>query len=248
MATTDALFLHQIESAPLVFLRVATALKFLPFFNGNAIPILPWLALSTVTTMAMLPTGHPISEHTLLPYLTLGLKEVFVGLTIGILVQMAFAVLEMTAGLARSAGGPINGNSEFDPLLQLYTLTGVAVLFVVDGHHHLFFGMKHTFDVFPVDQMLPISSGNMLSPEPFIRLFSMAFLTAVFASTPVFFAGYISDLFVGGLSHLFKQAPVMGVQIFRKIAVWTVAVFTLGMVINQTLLLLKSAVDRLVTP
>ena len=239
-------YLPPISVAPLVFLRIAVILRFIPLFTGGTVPVLSWLSLAAITTLAVCPTDQPVTDTRLISFLALGLKEGFVGVTLGLLVRLAFSVLENAAGLAGTAGGRF-GNSELGPLLQLYTLTGMAVFFVVGGHHHLLFGLKYTFDMFPANQLIAISEDAVLSPEPVIRLFSTAFVTAVFASTPIFLAGYVADLLTAGCALLFNRVPAWG-QLLRLIAVWFVAVFALGFVVDHTLSLIKSTIDKTILP
>jgi flagellar biosynthesis protein FliR len=229
----------------LLFLRLATALRLMPFFGGFPMPIVPWLALSAalswVLAQAPVLTQSSLTWVQLIP---LAFKEIFIGLVIGLLCRMAFSILEMTAQLARTSSRLFPDASEDGSLKTLYLLTGIAAFWVMDGHHHLISGLHATLACMPVDRMAPLTA-TPFSPAPVLVLFSTAFAAALFAAAPLFVAGLVADAVVAAVIHLTRGTATFGVHLPRHLFVVVLALVTLGAVVDRVLLLLRESIDQI---
>ena len=74
--------------------------------------------------------------------------------------------------------------------------------------------------------------------------FTAAMAGAVLAATPLFAAGLIADMVVGGVFHILAGAPVFGAAAVRSIVVLVAAVASLGAVVSATLTFLQATVER----
>ena len=229
----------------LVVIRVGAALRLLPFFGGGVMPWLPWLALSSVLALVLVPfqTGDTVPSvmGDASALTALALKELFIGIVIGTLARIAFSVLEMLGDIAHTLALPIASGATETGFRSLYPLMGTAVFFLIGGHHSLIEGLSATLTCIPVFVMPAAAWG----PEPVVKLFTGAVAAATLAAIPLFAAGMVSDLLVGGISHILESAPVFGATSIRSLAILTVAALSLGGVVSVTLDLLRAALNNL---
>jgi len=228
----------------LTAIRVGAALRLLPFFGGGSVPWVVWSALTVALTLAVAPL-HVSPAPAIAPgtafFIVLAMKELFIGAVIGTLGRIAFSVMEMVGHLAHVSALPFSAGENKAGLPAFYTLTGAAVFVLLGGHHSLIEGLLATFRCHPVTA-IPVTD---LNPEPVIRLFAATMAAAVLAAVPIFSAGIVSDLLVGGIAHLLSSAPIAGATSVRGIVVLTVAAASMSGVVAAMLKLLGSTLDGL---
>jgi flagellar biosynthesis protein FliR len=228
----------------LVAIRICGILKLLPFLGGAPMPTIPWLALSAALALVITPlTGSSVHVPTdPLPIAALASRELFIGVVVGVLCRLAFTALEMVADLARISILPNIAPDEPAGFTALYTLTGTALFFLIGGHHALIEGILATFTCAPIGELIP----SLPDPGPIIGLFATATATAVLVTTPLFVVGLVSDMVVGGLSHLFLAAPAFGATTIRSIAVLTAAIVALGIGVSAILELIQKTMEKII--
>ncbi len=229
----------------LVAIRTGAALRLIPFFGGSPMPVLPWLALSAAVALALTPiaaaTGDPAPGG--LAWLALAVKELFVGVAIGILVRLAFSVLEVAAGLVRifsDSGRTESRDTPSAPLSVAYVLLAAAAFLLVGGHHGLISGLAGTFRCLPPGSLQ--APFETFGPSVAIGLFASAMGLAVLVSIPLLFAGAFAETFMGVVSRV---AGNRGGRALRVALVELAAIAILGTLVSGALGFLETALHSL---
>jgi flagellar biosynthetic protein FliR len=200
----------------LVVVRVGAALRLVPFFGGRPLPTIAWAGLSVILAAVLTPHAGPLPVSNLgsLPWMALAVKEVFIGVTLGLLARLVFSVLEIAGAVATVSTVAIPMVAGADgqrgaPLTRTYTLLGTVVFLLSGGHHALISGLAETAHCLPPAAFVPNASVQ-LGATPVVALFSAAMATAVLISMPVFAAGIAADVMLGLVGRLTGAAPPTG--------------------------------------
>ncbi len=242
-----------ISLVPLLAIRIGAALRLAPFLGGRPLPLLPWAGISIALAAVVAPQAYPVVSAPFgsALWLALAVKELFVGVVIGALARIAFAVLDVAGDLARLSTVSIPAAGQGDgtrgaPLTRGYVLLGTAAFLLVDGHHAFIAGLIGTVRCMPPGS-LPGTLESATTYVPLaLKLFSSAMSTAVLISAPVFAAGIAADVVIGLLSRLSPgMAPPVGAQATRAIFVQLAIVASLGIVVTAAVNFLKSGIEQL---
>jgi flagellar biosynthetic protein FliR len=233
--------------AVLLTLRIGAALRLTPFFGGHPMPILPCLALSASLGVLLVPYTAPLDARDLgmLTFTALGIKEIFIGVVIGTLTRMAFAVFELAGGISHFfafAALPGGGQS---PLATLYLLVGTGAFLVLRGHHGLIRGLAATIRAVSPLELPGLESLAGTGQDAAVHLFAAAMATAVLVAAPIFVAGLFAEVLVGVISRFVTGATSMDSSLSRAVAVQLALVASLGLAVVQAGELLQRAVDTL---
>ncbi len=238
----------------LLTIRIGATLRLTPFFGGKPLGLVPWILVSVVLASILVPQGGPLpqSEIGSLEWITLAVKELFVGVVVGILVRMAFLVFEVAGELARTQTLtiPDTGGDEGlrgAPLTRIYVLLGTIAFLLIGGHHAFIVGLLGTTRCMPPGAIPDFSH----LAAPFIpvalHFFCTAMATAVLISAPIFVAGIFADFIIGlGLRLAPGMAPPAGVQAARALIVQVVLIATLGAAVSRGVGFLKDSMENIV--
>jgi flagellar biosynthetic protein FliR len=135
-----------------------------PFFSESGIPVTVKILLGALITVAIAPTLGP------LPVLAIGswaglavlVREVVIGVTLGLVMQVLFAAVTIAGELAGTQMG-LGFSTLYDPTSESSTTSLTAVLttlaglvfFAIDGHLALLGALAQTF------KTLPVASGGL---------------------------------------------------------------------------------------
>jgi flagellar biosynthetic protein FliR len=243
----DDLPLVLVAAALLLSVRVGAALRLTPFFGGHPMPVLPWLGLSLSLGLLLAThfgaAGVPALDGPRLAALVI--KELFVGIVIGVLTRLAFSVFEVVGEIAHLSSFAVFSTPDRNPLATAYRLLGVSGFLVLGGHHGLIQGLAstaHCVAPFELPGWEPFAGAGQ---DAAVRLFAAAMATAVLISAPIFAAGLFADVVVGVLSRLQSGAAMLGAQTVRAVAVQLVVVLSLGLVVTSAIELLESGLESL---
>lgn len=150
-----------INTAGLVFTRVAALMTSAPIFSGkNTIPRIRIL-LAILVTGIVLPLVKPthIELYSLEGFIHLGL-QFLLGITMGIIAKIAFEVFMMAGqlvamqsglGFARMMDPQSTANV---PIVSQFYLVGTTLFFLIaDGHLILIQSIVQSFEALPVDSL-----------------------------------------------------------------------------------------------
>ncbi|MDJ0765211.1 MAG: flagellar biosynthetic protein FliR [Myxococcota bacterium] len=239
--------------ASLVAIRIGAALRLVPFMGGSPLPVLPWLALTAALTLIITPQAGPIPPggFSAMGWVASAVKELFIGVIVGLLARIAFSVLALTGGFARlsSVSVPLGGDDTDGPgipFARAYVLLGTGVFLLVGGHHAFLTGLAETIQTMPPGVFPGVGTEEILDPRPAIRLFCTAMGTAVLISAPVFLAGLSADVIIGLMMRATGSVAVpFDTQAIRAIAVQLAAVATLGIVTTVAIEFIQDAMAAL---
>ena len=230
-------------TALLLLCRAAPALRLCPFFGGAPMPLVGWAALSLALVPALLPAAGFSASSLSAPLPVLAVKEIFLGTVIGVICRMTFSVLESGGALARRALflSPFSASS--DTAARMYTVTGIAALLSVDGHHALLRGFAQSFRCMPLDMLPDPLSGA--GADPVVSAFAGAFAAATVMAAPLFGAGLMAEFALVGFSRLLSETIVSVADALRTAAVQLAAIAAFGFAMRTALTLMLTALDQL---
>lgn len=213
---TDLLFVFVCWA--LIFMRVLIVILLNPFLGGKGVPPQARMTVAIVLSLFLYPLIVPPLKG-LLPVnkgiiLALFFKEIFFGLTIGLVTTMVFYAIESAGRVVDQQRGEANAQL-FVPQLGQVTIFGsfnywMAVAFFLSiGGHRLF--LKAFFESF---QTVPLLGFPSLAPgfSPFlqflVRLSGDVLIIAMQLAAPVLITVLLIDIVLGIAN---KMAPQINV-------------------------------------
>lgn len=171
--------------------------------------------------------------------------EVFTGLVLGFVVLLFFAVFRMAGELADIKIG-LSMAGIFDPqfgssvtlLSQFYYLLAIIVYFALNGHHHLFLAISHSFALVPLGESVFSDVTVRLLFESFYYIWVMAFQIAA----PVVAAILITDISLGLISKTVPQLEVFMIGLPLK---FFLGLFVIYLTLPYFSLLMEDIFSRL---
>lgn len=143
---------------------------------------------------------------------SLAVRELLVGVTLGFLTRLFFFAVTMTGDLVSISMG-LNASQLYNPMLgqngntvdQFYTTIATLVFLAVNGHHLLIAALAQSFDMVPVAS-LQINAGVYGE----IATFGQSILVmAIKMSAPVIVAILVANLAMGILGRAVPQINVL---------------------------------------
>jgi flagellar biosynthetic protein FliR len=217
--------LPQLQLFFLVFLRVGAILMTIPVFDSQSIPHLFKLALAFVTSIILFPLLklNPGPVLTNLFTFSIGIiGELLLGITIGFVVKLIFAGIQLAGQLAGYQMGLAIANvmdpatSDQIPLLaQFNNLVALLVFITINAHYWFIRALTESYRIVPP---LNVHLGNSLM-EQVIYLTGNMFIIAIQVGAPVISALLITSVAFGLIARTVPQMNVFIVAIPLKIAV-----------------------------
>lgn len=200
----------------LVMVRMITLVTLVPFLGSKNAPGPVKIGIALMLSLLVWPlaTAHlhgPIPSS-LLPYLIMMLKEVFIGFSLGFVTAQIFYAVEMTGqiiDIARWANQiqlmvpelPERSSAYGDLYYQI-----ALILFLTTGLHTVFFeGLVQSFIEVPINQLPSFSYGSAAFYEEFMFLLGEIFKIAVTLSLPVNAVCLILNLSFGLINRIAPQ-------------------------------------------
>lgn len=214
----------ELEYFLLVFMRVATFIFVAPFFSTRGVPNTVKIGLSVFVAYIMYSFGpeHIYPEYnTILGFCTIVLKEVSVGLLIGLAAQMctsivlfAGRIIDMEVGLSMA--------NVFDPTTnEQSSITGallqygvMLILYTTGLHRYLLRALMETFILIPIDG-IHISTDRLLTS--LLTFLSDYIIIGFRICLPVFASIMLMNIVLGLLAKLAPQMNMFSVGIQLKL-------------------------------
>jgi flagellar biosynthetic protein FliR len=231
--------------ALLVFARVSGIFSSAPMFSSRNIPArvraLTALSIALVAMPALLGKGLRPEAAQIGAYVLLVLGEFIVGVCIGLIMAVFFAIIQVAGQMLDTQVGfgivnvvdPQSGTQI--PLLgNFLQMLFVLVFFAADLHHIFLSALMESFDLLPIARM-------GFSPQTalfVLELFTNMFLAAFKLAMPMIIATLLVDVSMGMLARTMPQMNVFVVGIPLKLAV---GIFMLSVFLPTYVLFLKVA-------
>jgi flagellar biosynthesis protein FliR len=201
-------------------LRAGGLMTFAPFLGSEALPVRV-KAIFTIVLTAILYGVTPIPETplTAASWVRVAASEAFVGLMMGLVVQLVFEGVQLAGQLAGIQFG-FSLASLIDPLTNIetpvlsvfYQTFALLIFLQLNVHHWLLRTMVKSFEYLPVGSGVATAS---VANELF-RAAGAMWLIGVQIAAPVVLATMLVDMTVGFLSKASPQLPAMFIGISAK--------------------------------
>jgi len=201
----------------LVLVRMTSFFLSTPFFSSRNIPMMVKAGLALFLTLTLTPVvaateaGVMVAGHGLGDLFLIILKEMMVGITLGLAATCIFAAvqvggmfIDLQIGFAMAnVFDPMTGTSS--PLTGQYKYILAILLFLgFDGHHGLLSALLQSYNFFPLGGFT--MSDNLLSVM--METFSLMFILGLKVAIPIVAALFLTDI---GFAILSKAVPQMNV-------------------------------------
>lgn len=216
--------MSELEYFLFVLMRIASFVFVAPFFSTRGVPNNVKIGLSVFTAYIMYSFGpeHIYPEYnTILGFVTIVLKEVSVGLLIGLAAQMctsivlfAGRIIDMEVGLsmANVFDPTTNEQASITGALMQY---GVMLILYTSGlHRYLLKALMETFILIPVNSV-SINTDRLL--ESLIAFLSDYIVIGFRICLPVFASITLMNIVLGLLAKLAPQMNMFSVGIQLKL-------------------------------
>ena len=237
----------------LVLARVTPVVYLVPFLGGSAVPAAVRIVVAGAVSLAVLPAAlaEPAAVDGFGHLLVLLLKEVVVGVGLGLLAAVAFHVLAMAGELAAIARGatmsraldPLGGE-EASPLSVLHLLFGVTLFLALGGHRAFLAALSGSYHALPLGRLPEAEAGFGALALATAELTGAAIAAALLLAAPVFAAAVLLDVTLGLLG---RTAPQVGTYFMamplRAALGLAMVLLALGVAAPDLGPLLSSAVD-----
>lgn len=233
----------------LVFARIAAFFVTAPLFSYRTIPTTFKIGFSIFLAIILAQT-IPLE---IIPFdmffIVLILKEVMVGVFIGLIAFMIVSAIQIAGGFIDFQMGFAIANvvdpqtGAQSPLIgQYFYIIALLFLLAVNGHHMLIDGLYYSFEVISLHAFIPFSNESigMFIIQTFNAMFVIAFQIAI----PIVGCLFLVDVALGLVARTVPQLNVFVVGLPIKIFVSFVAILIfLGMYIFLAEKLFKTMFD-----
>lgn len=208
----------------LVFARVASFFTTLPLFSYRTIPHTHKIGLSFFVSWLMFlgMKKEPIALDDM--YVLLVIKEVLVGLCIGLLAYIIMASIQIVGGLIDFQMGFAIANvidpqtGAQSPLMGQYLYTfALLLLLAVNGHHILLDGVFYSYQLIPLNYFFPFGHENVV--QYVVKAFSEMFVIAFQMSAPIVGCLFLVDVALGIVARTVPQLNIFVVGLPVKVIV-----------------------------
>lgn len=237
----DMIDLNIIPLFILILVRVGAFLVVMPLFSYRTIPM-PFKAgfsffMALVMFNALSADMGQIDFGGM--YIFLLLKEIVVGLLIGLIAYIILSAVQIAGGFIDFQMGFAIANvidpqtGAQSPLIgQYFYIIALLFLLSVDGHHLLIDGIYYSYQYIPVDAFVPFNNGSM--SEFIIDTFNNMFLIAFQIAIPIVGCLFLVDVALGIIARAVPQLNVFVVGLPIKILV-SFIVLTIFLALYMTL-------------
>jgi len=222
----------------LIFARVSSFFFTVPVFSYRTVPapvkIGISFCLSYIAYFAVMAEPVQFNET----YILLLLKEIVIGLALGLLASIMFSAVQVAGGfidfqMGFSIANVIDPQTGAQTPIMGQYLYIFAILFLLatDGHHLLIDGIYYSFRFIRPDQFVnPFSDENVA--ELAVKSFAVMFGIALQISVPIVASLFLVDVALGILARTVPQLNVFVVGLPLKIlSSFTILFLVIGVMI-----------------
>ncbi len=205
---------QKLEVFILVFVRTAGIFTMTPIFGANQVP--PQVRIAVAVGMALIfvplcPVDAVLAGD-VLPMALLIAKEALVGLVIGFVVTLVFAVFQIAGDFIDAQAGfsfatmvdPASGTSTSVAARFHQILVGL-LFFATNAHHVVITGLADSFRLVPIGE----TALNPLVANGALDIFATLFTVALRIASPVVAAVFLADVALAIVSRAVPQMNVI---------------------------------------
>ncbi|MFD1037972.1 flagellar biosynthetic protein FliR [Virgibacillus byunsanensis] len=208
----------------LIFVRVAAFFVTLPLFSYRTIPTHFKIGFSFFLAFIMFYTIDSPSIVFDEMFLLLLIKEIIIGLLIGLLAYIILSAVQIAGGFIDFQMGFAIANvidpqtGAQSPLIgQYFYIIALLFLLSVDGHHLLIDGIFYSYNFIPIDAFIPFQNESIV--DYIIKTFNTMFLIAFQIAIPIVGCLFLVDVALGIIARTVPQLNVFVVGLPLKIFV-----------------------------
>jgi flagellar biosynthetic protein FliR len=217
----------------LLFFRFGALFMAVPIFSHNSIPVSTKAAMAFFFTIVFYSSMPPLAIPITVPSIILAiLSELFFGLAIGTILQIAFNAITFAGGqisfmMGFSMASAIDPQSGISmPIIsQFLSLMALMVIFSIDMHHWMLLFIDGSLQNIPL--------GGFIMSEDFfnyvIKAMSNMFLVGFMIAFPITALSWLADVIFGMLMKTMPQFNLLVIGFPIKIIVsFVVLIATFG--------------------
>jgi flagellar biosynthesis protein FliR len=228
----------------LLMSRIMPVIILSPFLGGEVVPPELKMGLGVMLSGVLFPavSGRMGAiPTTALPYIGLLLKEIFIGVSLALIINMVFEAARVAGNLADTMSGSNSAQLHVPQIGQQVTLLAnlkvqlAVVLFItLNGHHLVIEALADSLAVVPLDRFPRFSAGQWPFFELFIRSFADLMRIALALAAPTMLASFVTDLALGAINRVAPQVQVFFIAMsIKPLATVTVVALSLGLIMGR---------------
>jgi flagellar biosynthesis protein FliR len=209
----------------LIIARVSAFFVTLPLFSHRTIPATHRIAFAVVLSWMMYYTMDVAPFEINGDYIILIIKEVMVGLFIGLLAYIIMSAIQIAGGFIDFQMGFAIANvidpqtGAQSPLIgQFLNTLALLLLLALNGHHLLLDGIFYSYQFIPMDMTL-LAFGQENYVEFIMKTFAGVFAVAFQMSIPIVATLFLVDIALGITARTVPQLNIFVVGFPIKIGV-----------------------------
>ena len=199
----------------LAFCRMGSCIMVMPGFGSARIPMQIRLFTAVAVSMAILPvlwdTIYPKVSSPGSIYIALIFTESLIGVVYGLIarlytlsLQFGGTVLTMSIGFTAPGGHDVIEDTSDNQMINLLTLSGLLLLFMMDFHHVVFKALVDSYTATPIGAVID-SQKLLITLTDTLRASTMIMLRL---ASPFLIYGLMFNVAVGLVNKLAPQIPV----------------------------------------
>ncbi|MBI5274150.1 MAG: flagellar biosynthetic protein FliR [Chlamydiales bacterium] len=232
----------------LIFFRLAPIAAFTPFFGAKIIPTISRAGLAFFLSIVFLPTAIASSTTMLdlnFAFCAYSLKELLIGTALAFFSHIPFFVVESAGSIIDYQRGASQMMSQ-DPTLKvqassigiMYNYLLIVIFFAMDGPLYFLDAISLSFDVLPVDGIVPSIFFRYQNPfwQASLETMHYLFKMSIQMAAPAIVAVLMAETFLGIANRLAPQVQIafLGMPLKSLLAIiviwigWTVILKAFG--------------------
>jgi flagellar biosynthetic protein FliR len=228
----------------LLMCRIMPVLVLSPLLGEEQVPPEIKMGVGITLSAVMFPlVSHRIGAlpTSALPYIALLLKEIFIGVSLALIVSKVFEAARVAGNLADSMAGTNSAqlqaplvNDKVTLLANLKVQLCVVMFFTLNGHHLVIQAIAESLDIVPLDRFPRFSQGSWPFFELFIRSFADILTIAMSLAAPTLLTAFVTDIALGAINRMASQVQVSFLaQSLKPLATVIVTSIVLSLVMGR---------------
>jgi type III secretion protein SpaR/YscT/HrcT len=217
--------------------RILPIIALSPFFGARVLPHPVKVTFAISLFVIFLPQLLVTTQKTIYfdTYLVvLMVKELFVGLILGFMISIPFAIVQ-NAGIIidhQRGGASLMVNdptiqNQSSPLGTLFNYILIFIFFAIDGPFLFLNGLVTSYEVIPPDQLINTYFFDQGAPfwDMLVKLFNVVMVLSVQLSAPALVAILMTNVFLGIANRLAPQVQItfLGMPLTSLLALIVIA-------------------------
>jgi len=229
------LVMKELVAFMLLAVRIGALFAAAPILSATAVSLPIRIALTMAVTIALASTIKVPDVDLLSPIGALTLaREALLGLSIGLVFQLAFAAINVAGeqmagamGLGFAAMVDPQTGAQSPVISQFLSIMMTMIFLVTEGHHILLRLLATSYDVLPIGTDF---NGDMFLG--IVKAGTLIFSAALLIAAPVVFLIFLTNIIVGFMTRVAPQMNIFSIgftiTIFMGFAVLLVSLPTIG--------------------